>query len=202
MDELWFRVIYAVVGAAFIAALLFSLGRKLNRKTYLLPIVVGAAITALLVIIPTLFSQITASVIPLLYLLGGVLTGYLVKDAAVGWTGRFRAGGTGATLVLAVLFIPNTYVMIAGTTFGLFTSPLQDILNAINTAAAAAGSTTVAAEDLLYYLLGNYIFTGLFIIAFVGLGAILGGYLRRILKPAEKKEEAPVEPAAQPPAAS
>ncbi len=198
MDELTFRVIYVVVGVVFIAALLFSLARKLNRKVYLLPIGVGAAVLSVLVFLPGLVPALNQGALPLLYLLGGILTGYLVKDPLAGWTARFRAGSTAGTIVLAVLFVPNTYLVIGGETYGLFTNKLSDILAAI----ATAGGQAVTAEDLLYFLLGNYIFTGLFVVAFVGLGAILGGYLQRILKPAAKKEEAPAKPAAQPPSVS
>jgi len=173
MDELSFRVIYALVGALFIGALFFTFGRKLDRKTYLVPEIIGF-----------LFATITAVLLGgslVSFILGGVLTGYLLKDVA-GWKSLFRAGGLNATLVLTALFIPNTMIIIGGKTYGIFTSGLSEMLTAI-----AAVGPQVTAEDLLYFLIGNYIFSAFLVIAFVVLGAILGGYVRRILKPAERK---------------
>ncbi|MFH1821593.1 MAG: hypothetical protein ABH852_04035 [Methanobacteriota archaeon] len=177
MDELTFRVIYAVFGAVFVGALLFLFSRKLDRKTYLAPVIVGF-----------LFATVTSVIVGggiLSFLLGGILTGYLLKDVTH-WSSLFRAGGLNATLVLAALFIPNTMVLIGNVTYGLFTSRLSDMLAAIAEIGAPA-----TAEDLLYFLIGNYISSALLVIAFAAIGAILGGYMHKVIKPAAKKIEEP-----------
>ncbi|MEM4188594.1 MAG: hypothetical protein QXN56_05510 [Candidatus Hadarchaeum sp.] len=165
MDELTFRAAYAIFGAALFVLLFFIFSRRLDRRTFLIPVAAGF-----------IFSAVTAQLIgggvasPLF---GGILTGYLIKSITE-WKTLFRAGATNATLTLAALFIPIHLF--------LYQTSLPDILAMISTAGYA-----VNAEQLLYLLIGNFLlyYVTIFIVL-TGLGAILGSYLRRVLMPAKQ----------------
>lgn len=45
----------------------------------------------------------------------------------------------------------------------------------------------MAHEEVLFQLYWNMLFTALILIAFVGVGAVLGGTMRKFLKPAEQR---------------
>ncbi len=162
-DEIAFRIIYAAIGLGLIGLLFFFFSRKLDRKTYLIPVIIGF-----------LFGTVTdiimgGGMISLSLLLGGVLTGYFIKGV-VSWPLLFRVGGLNGTLLLAVLTIVPTLVVI-------FTINLSDILELVT-----ASGQTLTAEQLLYDLIQTLIIRALIFILIVGVGAILGSYLRRILK--------------------
>ncbi|MGC8817310.1 MAG: hypothetical protein ACP5PX_05870 [Candidatus Hadarchaeum sp.] len=162
MDEFTFRAAYAIFGAVLLALLFFIFSRKLDRKLFAVPVVVGF-----------LFSAITAQFIgggvasPLF---GGVLTGYLVKNTTK-WSTLFRAGAANAALTLAALFLPAHLT--------LYQTSLADLLAMISTA-----GYTITAEQFLYLLISNYLLYFVTIFTFLtGTGAILGNYLRRVLMP-------------------
>lgn len=152
-------------GAALFLLLFFVFSRKLDRKTFVVPVAVG-----------TIFSVVTAQFIgggiasPLF---GGILTGYLIKNIGE-WKTLFRAGAVNATLTLALLFLPIH--------LSLYQTSLPDILAMIATSGYA-----INAEQLLYLLIGNFLlyYVTIFVLL-TGVGAILGSYLRRVLMPAKQ----------------
>lgn len=165
MDEMTFRVSYAVFGAVLFILLFLVFSRKLDRKIFVVPVVVGF-----------IFSAITAQLLgggvasPLF---GGVLTGYLIKNSRE-WKTLFRAGAVNATLTLAALFVPIH--------LSLYQTELSEILTMISSAGYA-----LTAEQLLYLLIGNFLlyYVTIFVVL-TGLGAILGSYLRKLLLPAKQ----------------
>ena len=172
MDELTFRVAYAAVGIGLPAVLLFLLSRRMERKAYLFPAVVGF-----------LFALGTSLVLGggiIAFLFAGVLTGYLV-NIKLRLVSLFQAGGISGTLIMFALFVPGSIYNIGGGTFGLLTSPLGDIMNALS-----AVGQTVTAEQLLYELALYNALTTFLVVTITGMGAVLGSYLRKLLKPVEK----------------
>jgi hypothetical protein len=174
MDELTFRLIYAVFGAALLGILMFLLTRGMDRKTYLRPVLYGFffALGGYLIF--------GAGIVALM--LGGIIVGYMLGGKVrSGWL-RFRAGGLSAVLVLIALFLPGSHLFIQGSGYGVFTHRLSDILAALSSAVGE----TVSAGALLYSLLMAVFFTTFLIIAVVGVGALLGGYLYRFLAPPQE----------------
>ncbi|MGQ9787866.1 MAG: hypothetical protein ACUVQM_00915 [Candidatus Hadarchaeaceae archaeon] len=160
MDEITFRSAYAVFGMALFILLFVAFSRKLDRKTFVIPVAAG-----------TVFSFVATQIIgggvasPLF---GGILTGYLIKNIGE-WKTLFRAGAVNATLTLAALFVPIH--------ISLYQTSLSDILTMTSTA-----GYTIDAEQLLYLLIGNFLlyYVTIFVLL-TGVGAILGSYLRRVL---------------------
>jgi len=77
-------------------------------------------------------------------------------------------------LTLIALFVPLHV--------SLFKTSLSDILAIIS-----ATGETLNAEELLYALFINFLYYVFIVLAMSCLGAILGGYLRKVLKPAVPK---------------
>ena len=177
MDELTFRVSYTALGLVLPAVLLFLFSRRIDRKTYLSPVILGFFFA-----IGTSF-LLGGGIIAFLF--AGVLNGYLL-NAKLRWFSLFRAGVLSGALLMVAFFVPGSIFSIGGGTFGLYTSHLSDILTALS-----AVGQNLNADQLLYYLIVNLYITTFIMVGIVGLGAILGGYLRKLLKPAAKESEEP-----------
>lgn len=168
MDELTFRVAYVGFSAIFLGLLLFFLGRRFIGKMYLIPVAAG------------FFFGVGTSLILgggiISLLLAGVLTGYMTKSTS-SWHSLFRVGGFNGALIMIALFLPGAYF--------LFTTSLPEIL----TAYSPTLERTIAADQLLLELIWwNSIYSFIYV-GIVGLGSVLGGQLRKLLKPAQQKAQ-------------
>ncbi len=169
MDELIFRAVFAVFGIILIGIIAFLFGRKAKLRGYLFPIGVGFLFGLLT---DLLFRTYIYS-----FVMGGILAGYVLNEPGK-WVPRIRVGGLTAALILIYVYIPN-YAYILQT-------PLVDIMDAI-----VATGVTATAEQVLATFLMFLVFNSLIILSLIVLGAIVGGFLRSVIKPVAKKEEEP-----------
>ncbi len=183
MDEFTFRLVYVAFGCVLLSLLIFLLSRKMDRRTYLRPVLYGFFFAFLGSFF--LGGGIFA------YLLGGILVGYFLGGGVHYWW-RFRAGCLSGSILIAGLFVPGSFLAITaainGTTnriiHGILTSKLSDIL----TAASAATGTNFTAESLLQNILTSFFFSAFVIVGIVAAGAVLGGTLRKVMVPSEKPQ--------------
>ncbi len=163
-DAFTISAIFGGFSVVLVLVLAFLLSRGINRDQYLKPVLIGSLIAVFLAFL------LGAGFIGLI--VAGAVTGYLYAREVKGWSRHLRAGGLVALFLLLVscfeiaLFIKETaanYVVSIG----------YSISNA----------------ELLAGLGFNVLFSTLVLILWVGLGAILGGYLRKSLKPKEETEK-------------
>jgi len=162
MDDFTFGLLYSVVAAALVGVLLFLLGRKLDRRRYLRPIISGFFFRAGVNVI--FGGGIFA------FLIGGVLTGYLLAREVRSWWNQFRAGGLNGTLIICSPILANIFL--------LFTRGISDLI-----------VPQVSNEEVLFFLYGALFLNAFMFVAIVGIGAVLGGFLRKFLKPAEQEPQ-------------
>lgn len=98
------------------------------------------------------------------FLIGGAVTGYLLAREVSGWWKQFRAGALNGVLIvsssiLAVMYLSFTPVI----------------------------SETAKTGEALFLLYGDTFLYVFMWAAIVGMGAVLGGTLRKLLKPAGQK---------------
>lgn len=159
MDDFTFGLLYSVVGAALIGVLLFLLSRKLDWRRYIRPVIYGFFFGAG---VNVLFGGGIFA-----FLVGGAVTGYLLAREVRGWLNQFRAGGMNGILIVSSPILANMFL--------LFT---QGISNIIVTQAEPGEVLFLLYEDLFLY--------AFMLVAIVGIGAVLGGMLRKLLKPTEQ----------------
>ncbi|MBA7602966.1 hypothetical protein ES703_10063 [subsurface metagenome] len=159
MDDFTFGLLYSVVGAALIGVLLFLLSRKLDRRLYIRPVVYGFFFGAG---VSVLFGGGIFA-----FLIGGAVTGYLLAREVRGWWSQFRAGGVNGILIVSSPILANMFL--------LFTRGISDII-----------VTQAGPEEVLLLLYEDLFLYAFMLVAIVGIGAVLGGLLRKLLKPAEQ----------------
>ena len=159
MDVFTFGLLYSVVAVALIGVLLFLLSRKLDWRRYIRPVIYGFFFGAG---VGVLFGGGIFA-----FLIGGAVTGYLLAREVRGWLNQFRAGGMNGILIVSSPILANICL--------LFT---QGISNIIVTQAEPGEVLLLLYEDLFLY--------AFMLVAIVGIGAVLGGVLRKLLKPAEQ----------------
>lgn len=156
--------IFGVFSVGLVLVLAFLLSRGINRDQYLKLVLIGTLIAVFLSFL------LGAGFIGLV--VAGAVTGYLYAREVKGWSRHLRAGGLVALFLLLIscfeiaLFIKETaanYVVSIG--------------------------YSISNTELLAGLGFNVLFSALILILWVGLGAILGGYLRKSLKPKEETEK-------------
>jgi MFS family permease len=161
MDDFTFGLLYSVFGAALIGVLLFLLTRGLDRRRYLRPVLYG------------FFFGAGTSVLfgggIFAFLMGGVITGYFLTQEVGGWRQQFRAGGLNGTLLISSLILAYTHFF--------FTRGIQDIVDL----------SAVTHGWVLVFFYVSTLLRAFMVIVIVGMGAVLGGILRKLLKPAEQK---------------
>ncbi len=162
MDDFTFGLLYGVVAMALVGVLLFLLGRKLDRRLYLRPVLYGfffwAGVNVLFV--GGIFS----------FLVGGAVTGYFLAREVGEWGNQFRAGGLSGTLIICSLLLANILI--------LFTRGVSDI-----------SVSPVSHEEVLFLLYGDMLIYAFMLLAIAGIGAVLGGLLRKLLKPAGQEPQ-------------
>ena len=98
------------------------------------------------------------------YFLGGALTGYLLAREVDGWWNQFRAGALNGVFLVSSSILAIMYL-----------SFTRNILEITKT------------EEALLLLYGDTVLYVLIWVAIVGVGAVLGGTMRKFLKPAEQR---------------
>ena len=98
------------------------------------------------------------------YFLGGALTGYLLAREVDGWWNQFRAGALNGVFLVSSSILAIIYL-----------SFTRDIVEITKT------------EEALLLLYGDTILYVFIWVAIVGIGAVLGGTMRKLLKPAERR---------------
>jgi hypothetical protein len=151
---------YVAILIAIIGIAMFLLRRGIARTNYLMPVLIGFALGFFLILIGASTLGILAA---------GAITGYLFAKKAPEWTKHFRIGCITGLLFLLTLGLISVY-----------------------------SSVTLSPEDLgvIYSITQTEIFTSLFTSTIfslvyysllVGMGAVVGGMLHKILKPREQK---------------
>jgi len=163
MNELSFQLAYGAFCAALIAVLLFILVRALRGVRYWRSVFVGFALGTLFVWGFNLWPEISV-------LVSGILAGYLIGREVHDMKKHVCAGGLVASLLMINICFAATYYGFKVFAVGRAPDSLVDF------------SGGFFAEMVF-----NTVITLLAFVAFAGLGAILGGWLRKALKPAEPK---------------
>ena len=162
MNELNFQIAYGAFCAALVAVLLLVLARALRGTGHWRSAFVGFALGTFFVWGFGLAAEISA-------LVAGILTGYLFARVASDWKRQMYAGALVSSLLMIDLVFAATY-------YGF------KVLAITAGYSLADYSGGFFAEMVVNTLITTFAF-----VAFAGLGAILGGWLRKALKPAEPK---------------
>lgn len=151
--------IYAVILFALVGVMMLLFSRGIPRVHYLKPVLLGFALGFLLLIIGAGFIGVLAA---------GGIAGYLFAKEARRWTKHLRVGCmTGFLFLLA-----------GGLIFAYFlTGSPADV--GLNYSVTQMGVFGILFSDIIFSLV-NYALL-------VGIGAVLGGTLRKLLKPAEQR---------------
>lgn len=146
-----------------ILVLLFLLSRGVSRTQYLTPVLIGFLVA---IVFTFLF---IAGFIGLI--MAGAVTGYMYARKVSGWSKHLRVGGLIALCLLLVLCLLRAYLIKETAAFYVL-----DIVG-----------RSIGNGELLELIIFETLFSALFYILFLGAGAILGGSLRKLLKPAEQR---------------
>ena len=159
--------IYAAVLLTLVGVMIFLLTRGIARAHYLWPVLLGFLLGFFLV------EFMGAADIGILA--AGAIAGYLFARVAREWTRHFRIGCTTGLLLLLVLGFLFAYLTVFY---------LMQLLNELPELSPAYSITQTE-------MLGNLFFTTVLSLVYysmlAGMGAVLGGMLRKLLKPAETK---------------
>jgi hypothetical protein len=173
MNELNFQIAYGAFCAALVAVLLLVMARALRGTNYWRSVFVGFALG-------TLFVWGFGLVIEISALVSGVLTGYLFARVASGWKRQMCVGALVSSLLMIDFMFAVTY-------YGFKESALYYGYSL--TDLSGGFFVNMVADTLIWIFV---------LIVFAGVGAILGGWMRKGLKPPEPK---PTTVAVEPPAA-
>lgn len=159
-DAFAIATIYCILSAIVILALMFLLSRRVSRAQYLKPALIGflAAVVSTRLFVAGFIGLMVA----------GAMAGYLYARNVSGWSKHLRVGGLVALFFMLFLCLESAY-FIKGVAASLVLGVGYSISNG----------------EFLGLSIVNTIFVALFFIVFLGAGAIFGGLLRKILKPAE-----------------
>lgn len=151
--------IYAVILFALVGAMMFLFSRGIPRVHYLKPVLLGFVLGFLLLIIGAGFIGVLAA---------GGIAGYLFAKEARRWTKHLRVGCMAGFL----------FLLVGGLIFAYFlTWSPADV--GLNYSVTQMGVFGIFFSDIIFSLV-NYALL-------VGIGAVLGGMLRKLLKPAEQR---------------
>jgi len=170
-DAFTISAISTVLSVILILVLMFFLSRGISRAQYLRPVLIG-----LLVAIVFLF-LFAAGFIGLI--MAGAVAGYLYAREVSGWSRHLRVGGLVALFLLLVLCFARVYY-------------IKEIAESY---VLTLVGRSIGNSELLKLLVIDILLYALFYIVYVGLGATLGGLLRKALKPAEQKPTTVAGPA-------
>lgn len=153
---------YAGILMAVVGVGIFLLRIGISKAHYLVPVLIGFTLGFLLIFIGAGMLSMLA---------GGAITGYLFAKNAPEWTKHLRVGCITGLIFLLALGLIFVYYIVAF-------PPELVVLYSITQAGIFASLFNSTIFSLVYYLL------------FVGMGAVVGGMLRKLLKPGEQKPSA------------
>lgn len=167
MDDVSFILAYGTFAVAVIGVLLIALVRGVDRKRYLRPVIYGMIFGGACLV---LFGGGIFA-----FLVGGVLTGYLLARNVGGSWNQFRGGAINAVMLESSLFLADLSLLTIRSVSWYLTYLTQNL------------GRPVSYEELLFSLYGGTFINTLLFIMVVGVGAVLGGMLHKFLKPGEQK---------------
>jgi hypothetical protein len=160
-DALSISGISTVFSVVLILALMLLLSRGISRAQYLWPVLIGF-------LVATIFTFIfMAGVIG--WILAGVVAGYMYARKVRGWSKHLRVGALVALFLLLILCLLRGYFI--KETAAIYILEWSD--------------RSISNSELLELIIFETIISTLFYIIYIGVGAVLGGLLRKLLKPAE-----------------
>jgi len=151
---------YVGILIPLVGVAIFLLCRGIAKTDYLMPVLIGFVLGFFLLLI---------GAAELSFLAAGAITGYLFAKKAPGWTKHFRIGCITGLLFLLTLGLISVYSIVA-------LSP--EALGVIY---------SVTQMEIFTSLFTSTIFSLVYYSLLVGMGAVVGGMLRKILKPGEQK---------------
>jgi len=151
--------VYAVILFALVGAMMFLFSRGIARTHYLKPVLLGFVLGFLLLMIGAGFIGVLAA---------GSIAGYLFAKEARRWTKHLRVGCMTGFLFLLVGGLIFAYFLIG--------APADVGLN-----------YSVTQMEVFGFFFTDIIFSLVNYALLVGMGAVLGGMLRKLLKPAEQR---------------
>ena len=162
-DAFTISAISIAFSAILILILMFLLSRGVSRAQYLKPLLIGFLVAMVFTFV------FVAGFIGLI--MAGAVAGYLYAREVRGWSKHLRVGGLVALFLFLVLCLVRAYFIKETAAFYVLEIVGRSMGN----------------SELLELLILETIFSALFYIVFLGVGAILGGLLRKLLKPAEQR---------------
>jgi len=150
---------YAAILIAIVGVAMFLLPRGITRAHYLMPVMIGFTLGFFLLLIGAAELGILAA---------GAITGYLFAKKAPEWTKHLRIGCITGLLFLLSIGLISAYIV---------TLP-PEVLKV---------SYSITQTEIFTSLLTSTIFYLVYYSMMVGIGAVLGGMLHKILKPREQK---------------
>jgi len=162
-DAFTISAISIVFSGILILVLIFLLSRGVSRVQYLKPLLIGFLVA---IVFTFLFA---AGFIGLI--MAGAVAGYLYARNVSGWSRHLRVGALVALFLFLVLSVVRAYLIKETAAFYVLEIVGHSIGN----------------SEFLELLIFETIFSALFYIVFLGVGAILGGFLRKLLKPSEQR---------------
>jgi hypothetical protein len=162
-DAFTISIISGALSVILISVLIFLVSRGISKVQYLRPVLIGLLIAMVFLFL------FMAGAIGLI--IAGAVTGYMYAREVRGWSKHLRVGGLVALFLLLFLCLARAHYIRETAEYYVLTFVGRSIGN----------------SELLKLLILETLFSALFYIVYIGLGAILGGLLRKALKPAEQK---------------
>ncbi len=151
---------YVAILIVIIGIAIFLLPRGITRAHYLMPVLIGFVLGFFLLLIGAAELSVLAA---------GLITGYLFAKTAPQWTKNLRIGCITGLLFLLALGLISVYYIVT-------LSPK-----------ALGVIYSVTQTEIFTSLFISTIFSLVYYSLLVGMGAVVGGMLRKILKPGEQK---------------
>jgi hypothetical protein len=150
---------YAVILLVLVGVMMILFSWRIPRAQYLKPVLLGFTLGFLLLLLGAGFIGILA---------GGAIAGYLFARENPKWTKHLRIGCmTGFLFLLGTELIISFFLIWSPNVLGLPYSLIQ--------------------TDVFELLFSDIVFSSVYYVLWVAIGAMLGGMLRKLLKPAEQK---------------
>lgn len=161
-DAFTISAISTVLSVVLILVLAFLLSRGVSKAQYLKPVLIGF-------LVATVFTFLfMAGFIG--WIMAGAVAGYIYARNVSGWSKHLRVGGLVSLLLLLVLCFARAYFIKETAAFYV-----SDIV----------GRSISNTELLEILVVLETLVSAVFYIVFIGVGAVLGGLLRKLMKPAE-----------------
>jgi hypothetical protein len=154
--------IYWFISMVLILVVIFFLSRGISKVQYLKPLIIGFLFVFILPLLAGLLIGL---------IVAGAIAGYMYASRVSGFMRHLRLGALVAMLLILLNFTISAFL-------------IRDVAsNYVTDTFGYSISNAQLLEWLIFGTFSSAIFSGLF----VGLGAALGGILRKTLKPAEQR---------------